>query len=117
MNAELVSSLLRGCAQGTLVAAMVFVAGKLFPRVPARVRAWAYWLVCLRFLLAPLPFAFSLALLPAHTAPVASAPVVHVSHTLLRASDAWLGAAPVAAEPVFSWTRLLWALWMVGAAV
>jgi bla regulator protein BlaR1 len=113
MSELFVSALVRACWQGTLAAALVFAVFRLFPKLPARARAWAYWLVCLKFALAPLlPFAFALPLLEA--APVS----VHLFAPAL-APISGQPIAPLAASTALEvpWFLIVCAVWLVGAAI
>ncbi|MDX2000543.1 MAG: M56 family metallopeptidase [Thermoanaerobaculia bacterium] len=106
-------TLVRASLEGGVFALVVWALLALAPRVPAALRCWLWWSVCLKFLvgLAGLPV-FELPVLPA---PAPAAQVL----PLAVAGSAWPGAVGglPAAPPALSGSSSLLVLWLLGVAV
>ena len=117
MNGLFVEALVRAAWQGGLIAAVAFGLTRAFPRTPTRVRAWAWWLVCARFAIAPLmPFAVPLPLL--HAKAEALPRLVVLPHVAFaHAALAPVALAAPARSPEVPWALILFAAWLIGAAI
>ncbi|HYN19672.1 MAG TPA: M56 family metallopeptidase [Thermoanaerobaculia bacterium] len=107
-------ALLRASALGALFAGAVWIACRLFPRMPAWLRCSLWWLACLKVLVS-LASPIDLPVLPAEPlgipvaiwgAPGEAAPV----------APPVAQSAPEAAAPGLSWPAVLVAIWLAGLA-
>lgn len=106
-------TLVRASLEGGVFAVAVWVLLALVPRVPAGLRCWLWWAVCLKFLV-------GLAGLPVLELPVLPAPAPAAQMLPLVASgSAWSGTVGElpAAPSAFAVSTFLLVLWLLGVAV